>query len=142
LLIALPLLLAAMSDFHPLQGCSLFRPIEFFDDLNALPREVRSDFTKRIGIIHARSEKVDFSDTPNLTAKTGNQLLYVGRAKNQWLISYVYGGFVIRDVTVSYLYDESVPKSQPLLMGALQGNGCTAANAFLQGAAVEPGWQR
>ena len=141
MLAVLPLLMLSVSDFQPLSNCALSRPVTFFEDLSALPPEIRSDFTARKQIYPRTEKGITFSDTPGPNEKIGSVLLFVAHAENQWLIGYVYGGIAIRTVTVAYLRNED-GKSRPYLMGALQGNTCTSVNAFLQGAEVEPGWER
>lgn len=133
----------AQAEFRPLGDCPLIRPVTFYEDMNALPAEIRSDIVKRAGVIYPRTEKgVTFSDILGPKSKVGNVLLYVARDKNQWLASYMYGGIAIETVTVSYLQSDSTTTPTPYLMGALRGDGCTAANAFLKGVGVEMGWQR
>lgn len=136
-------LMMAQTEFHPLDNCALVRPVAFFEDINALPIEIRSDIEKRYGNIYPRTEKnLNFSDMPRPNTKWGAQLIYVAHATNQWLISYIYGGAAIQTVTVSYIQTETGTDRTPYLMGGLQGGGCAAANAFLSGVSVEPGWQR
>ncbi|MGN6817233.1 MAG: hypothetical protein ACTHJR_01020, partial [Sphingomonas sp.] len=72
----------------------------------------------------------------------GSQMLFVAHDGDLWLISYSYRGVAIRTVTVSYILDERIPSAKPYLMGALEGNGCDAANALLRGLSVEAGWER
>lgn len=133
----------AQAEFRPLENCTLVRPVTFFEDMNVLPTGIRSDILKRAGVIYPRKERgVTFSDMIGPGDKVGALLLYVARANNQWLTSYMYGGITIRTVTVPYLQDESSTTTTPYLMGALQGDGCTAANAFLTGVSVEAGWGR
>lgn len=133
----------AQAEFRPLGNCSLIRPVTFYEDMNALPAEIRSDLVKRAGVIYPRTEKgVTFGDVLGPKSKVGNVLFYVAHDNNQWLASYMYGGIAIRTVTVSYVQSESTTTPTPYLMGALQGDGCTAANTFLKGVSVEMGWQR
>ena len=133
----------AQTEFRPLDNCPLIRPVTFFKDMNALTAEIKSDIVKKAGVIYPRTYKnVTLSDALGPMSKVGNVLLYVARDKNQWLASYVYGGIAIRTVTVSYLQSQSMTTTTPYLMGALEGDGCTAANAFLKGVSVEMGWQR
>jgi hypothetical protein len=133
----------APAEFRPLRNCPLIRPVTFFEDMNALPAEIRSDIVKRAGVIYPRTEKgVTFSDVLGPKSKVGKVLLYVARDNNQWLVSYMYGGIAIRTVTVSYIQSESTTTTKPYLNGALEGDGCTGANAFLKGVSVEMGWER
>jgi hypothetical protein len=133
----------AQADFHPLANCPLIRPVTFFKDMNALPAEIRSDIAKRAGVIYSTTDKsVTFSDVVGPKSKVGKALLYVARDNDQWLLSYMYGGIAIRTVTVSYLQGHSTMTTTPYFRGALEGDGCTAANAFLKGVSVEMGWQR
>ena len=133
----------AQAEFRPLGNCPLIRPVTFFEDMNALPAEIRSDIVKRAGVIYPRTEKgVTFSDVIGPKSKVGKVLLYVARDNNQWLASYIYGGIAVRTVTVSYIQSESTTTTTPYLMGALEGDGCTVANAFLKGVRVDMGWQR
>lgn len=128
---------------QPLSACTMVRPVTFFADLSDLPPEIEADIKKRYGSIYPRKNKtVSFSDTPIRPSTVSVELNYVGQAKNQWLISYTYGGIAIRTVTVSYILNETAKNRTPYLMGALEGDGCTAANTFLKGLAVEAGWQR
>lgn len=136
-------LVMAQAEFRPLNNCVLIRPVTFFEDLSALPAEIRKDFVRRVGVIYPRTEKgVNFSDVIGSTSKIGSLLLYVARDENLWLVSYTYGGVAIRTVTVSYIQKEDTTNAPPYLSGALEGDGCTAANAFLKGVSVEAGWQR
>lgn len=133
----------AQAEFRPLDNCPLTRRVTFFEDMNALPAEIRSDLIKRVGVIYPRTDKsVTFSDALGAESKVVNVLLYVARDNDQWLASYMYGGIAIRTVTVSYLQSASATTKRPFFMGALQGDGCTAANAFLKGVSVETGLQR
>lgn len=139
----LTVLMMAQAEFLPLGNCALIRPVTFFEDMSALPVEIRSDIVKRYGVIYPKTEKgVTFSDVVGPKSKVGALLLYVARDKDQWLVSYVYGGIAIRTVTVSYIQSQTTTTTTPYLMGALEGDGCTVANAFLKGVSVEPGWQR
>ena len=131
------------AEFRPLDNCHLIRPVTFFEDMNALPAEIRLDIVKRAGVIYPRTAKsVTFNHAVGPKSTASNVLLYVARDNNQWLASYIYGGIAVRTVTVSYLKSVSMTTTTPYLMGALQGDGCTAANAFLKGVSVEIGWQR
>ncbi|WP_010219249.1 hypothetical protein [Sphingomonas sp. PAMC 26621] len=131
------------AEFRPLGNCPLIRPVTFFEDMNALPAEIRSDIVKRAGVIYPRTEKgATFSDVLGPKSKVGKVLIYVARDNNQWLASYMYGGIAVRTVTVSYIQSESTTTTTPYLIGALEGDGCTVANAFLKGVSVNMGWQR
>lgn len=135
-------LMLAPAGFNPLPDCQLVRPLTFFEELSDLPPEIRTDFEARVGHIYPRSEKgVSFSDVIGPGTKFGKQVSFVAHNKNQWLISYVYGGIAIRTVTVSYLLNEHEPLAKPYLMGALEGDACDVANAFLRGISVEAGWE-
>ncbi|WP_085809238.1 hypothetical protein [Sphingomonas sp. TZW2008] len=131
----------AQAQFHPLENCSLIRPVTFFENMNALPAEIRTDIMKRAGAIYPRTKKgLTFGDVVGPRSKIGKVLLYVARDNNQWLVSYMYGGVAIRTVTVSYIQGDrtTVP---PYFMGALEGHACTVANAFLKGVNVDKTWQ-
>lgn len=141
--VVLAALVMAQAEFRPLNDCVLVRPVTFFEDLSALPTEITTDFAKRVGVIYPRIEKgVNFSDVVGPTSKLGSLLIYVANYKNQWLVSYTYGGISIRTVTVAYIQSTSRSSTKPYLSGALEGDGCVAANTFLQGVDVEPGWSR
>ena len=136
-------LLLAQPEFRPLGDCALIRPVTFSENISELPSEIQSDLKLRGADIYPRTEKnLNFSDFPSQNSKMGSQLLYVAHAEKQWLISYIYGGVAIRVVTISYIQSESSTTTKPYLMGALEGDGCTAANAFLKGVSVEAGWER
>lgn len=142
MLVLLSSMILAQTEFRPLVNCALIRSITFYEDMSALPSEIRLDIQKRVGFIYPRSERgLNFSDAIGPRSKVGRQLLYVAREEDQWLISYMYGGIAIKTVTVSYLLSGSKLATKPYLMGALEGDGCTAANAFLKGISVEPSWQ-
>ena len=141
MLIILAALAISQSDINALSDCALSRQVAFDDDMGALPPEIKTDILKRHGPILPRMDKgISFSDFASSSSKP--VLLYVAHEKNQWLVSYTYGGIAIRTVTVSYIQNESGTDKTPYFKGALEGNGCTVANAFLKGVSVEPGWQR
>lgn len=136
-------LVLAQAGGQPLDACDLVTPMTFFDNMSDLPPEIQSDINKRHGIIYPRGSKaISFSDTPSRGLKVSSELSYIGHVKNQWLISYTYGGIAIRSVTVSYTLHRNAKVTMPYLMGALEGDSCTAANTFLKGVVVEAGWQR
>jgi hypothetical protein len=111
--------------------------------MNALPIEIRSDITKRYGPIQPKTATgISFSDVARPGSVPGAVLRYVAHEKDQWLVSYVYGGIAIRTVTVSYLQSESSKDKKLRFTGALEGDGCTVANTFLKGVSVEAGWYR
>ena len=133
----------AQAEFRPLDNCPLARPVTFFEDMNALPTEIRLDLIRRVGVIYPKTEEgITFGDALGPKSKAGNVLLYVARDNDQWLASYTYGGIAIRTVTVSYLQSKSATIKAPHFLGALQGDGCTVANAFLKGVSVELDSQR
>jgi hypothetical protein len=141
--VILTALVMAHAEFHPLNDCVLVRPVTFFEDLSALPTEIMTDFAKRVGVIYPRTEKgVNFSDVVGPTSKVGRLLIYVANHENQWLVSYTCGSISIRTVTVAYIQSTSKTSTEPYLSGALEGDGCVAANTFLHGIDVEPGWSR
>ncbi|RYF39926.1 MAG: hypothetical protein EOO38_22625 [Cytophagaceae bacterium] len=95
----------------------------------------------RAGVVYSTKEKgVNFGDVVGPNPKTGRLLIYVASHKNQWIVSYTYGGISIRTVTVAYIQSTSRTSTKPYLSGALEGDGCVAANTFLHGVEVEPGW--
>ena len=141
MLIIFAALAIPQDEIKTLGDCALIRQVAFYDDMSALPPEIKIDIAKRHGLILPRMAKgISFSDVASSSSKP--VLLYVAHEKNEWLVSYTYGGIVIRTVTVSYIQSESGTDKTPYLMGALEGDACTVANAFLRGVSVEPGWQR
>lgn len=129
--------------FNPLPDCRLGRPLSFSEELRDLPPAIKTDVEARAGHLYPRSEKdLSFSDVTGPNTKSGSQMLFVAHDGDLWLISYSYRGVAIRTVTVSYILDERIPSAKPYLMGALEGNGCDAANALLRGLSVEAGWER
>lgn len=130
-------------------ACALVRPVTFFESLDVLPPEVRADLNARTGQIRTRSDPPDPKANLGPDASATPLLTYVAKARGQWLVGYMTFGFVLQDVTVSYLVQDPQsdyelppenPKAHP--QGALVGDPCTAANAFLKGVHVLPGWQK
>lgn len=133
----------SQAEINPLGDCALIRQVTFYDNMSSLPPEIKADIAKRHGPILPRMARgISFSDVASSSSKPGPLPLYVAHETNQWLVSYTYGGISIRTVTVSYVQNESGTDKTPHLKGALEGDGCTVANAFLKGVSVEPGWQR
>ena len=121
MLALLSALLLASSLNNPLPECRFDDPVIFSDSLEDLPEPVEADFLARVGPVHPASEE---------------KFIFVARSGDRWIVYYLFGGITAGTRMVGYTHFEGTDRIS--LHGALQGEPCAMARAFLAGVNVVP----